>query len=218
MIKKLSLLIRGVQDKRAEENFRKIEQYINRSLLNKLNSLESGGGDNPPPKVDGKTLALMGIGHSIGDYRYSDLTQAQFQEINGDTWVLANGQNCEGTDYAKFTGRTTTPNHCGVVPRGKNHGRADAYANPDELDLGTCQGDAIRNITGSHTNIGGKTTGENSASGAFGIYNISQGRGNQSSIWGSVAGYNFDASRVVPTAPENRMRNITVNVFIKVNW
>ena len=39
MIKKLSLLIRGVQDKRAEENFRKIEQYINNVVANTLKEL-----------------------------------------------------------------------------------------------------------------------------------------------------------------------------------
>ncbi|WP_148800571.1 tail fiber protein [Campylobacter concisus] len=78
--------------------------------------------------------------------------------------------------------------------------------------LGTAQGDAIRNITGSIVTRS-NTDGNIQAQGAFG--------GEVNSSWwaqmtrGSGTNINFDASRIVPTANENRPYNMAVVVLIK---
>ena len=78
--------------------------------------------------------------------------------------------------------------------------------------LGTAQQDAIRNITGSIVTRS-NTDGNIQAQGAFG--------GEVNSSWwaqmtrGSGTNINFDASRTVPTANENRPYNMAVVVLIK---
>ena len=78
--------------------------------------------------------------------------------------------------------------------------------------LGTAQQDAIRNITGSIVTRS-NTDGSIQAQGAFG--------GEVNSSWwaqmtrGSGTNINFDASRTVPTANENRPYNMAVVVLIK---
>lgn len=69
--------------------------------------------------------------------------------------------------------------------------------------VGTFQGDAIRNITGSFRSVYGITEGAFSgASNGTGL-NFS----GSANSWGFVS---FDASRVVPTATRNRVENIAV--------
>ena len=75
--------------------------------------------------------------------------------------------------------------------------------------LGVTQGDAIRNITGTAlirtTEIG--TTGV-FTSYAYSSYGISAPHGTGMML-------QFDASRVVPTADENRPANVAVRYFIR---
>lgn len=79
--------------------------------------------------------------------------------------------------------------------------------------LGTTQGDAIRNITGSISG-NGLIGGNNSVSGVLG-FNTKVGNGPvvQSSYANDTI--IFDASKVVPTANENRPLNMAVVVLIK---
>ncbi|MQL46632.1 hypothetical protein GEA64_00870 [Photorhabdus khanii] len=73
------------------------------------------------------------------------------------------------------------------------------------------QGDAIRNITGS---MGNPTTeGGGNASGVF-SYSYSPG-GRAEGAGGGSLSFTFDASRVVPTANENRPRNIALNYIVR---
>lgn len=48
-----------------------------------------------------------GIGSII---KASELTEAEFQDRNGDGWVLADGQDVTGSDWALLTGETVAPN------------------------------------------------------------------------------------------------------------
>lgn len=87
--------------------------------------------------------------------------------------------------------------------------------------LGTAQGDAIRNITGkfqtsaeefySETN---PNTKNHRGWGAFQRYDA-QGSRSTVTATGKNLAYDFDASRVVPTANENRPLNMAVVVLIK---
>lgn len=94
------------------------------------------------------------------------------------------------------------PESRGEFMRGWDHGRGvDAGR-----EIGSHQGDAIRNITGAGAKIIGSAPG--GAFGADAATNVPSG-----SAAGSLL--NFDASRVVPTASENRPRNLAVKWCIK---
>lgn len=145
-------------------------------------------------------------------------------------WLKANGAAVSRTTYAALfaaigttfgagDGRTTfnLPDLRGEFIRGLDDGR-----NIDrERRLGTAQGDAIRNITGK---LDGSAMGSGNqvlegkmiASGAIGTtYQQRQWSGDQGG-WGEQSvSFDFDASRVVPTASENRPRNVALLACIK---
>ncbi|MNR96760.1 Phage Tail Collar Domain protein [compost metagenome] len=73
--------------------------------------------------------------------------------------------------------------------------------------IGSKQGDAIRNITGDAPGGSGARVPESSYTGAFSVSEKAAGRISTGENWGLLTA-TFDASRVVPTANENRPRNI----------
>ena len=145
-------------------------------------------------------------------------------------WLKANGAAVSRTTYATLfaaigtafgagDGRTTfnLPDLRGEFLRCLDDGR-----NIDRgRRLGTAQGDAIRNITGK---LDGSAMGSGNqvlegkmiASGAIGTtYQQRQWSGDQGG-WGEQSvSFDFDASRVVPTASENRPRNVALLACIK---
>lgn len=87
--------------------------------------------------------------------------------------------------------------------------------------LGTAQGDAIRNITGKFQTSAEEFVSETNPNtknhrgwGAFQRYDAQGSRPTLNTIGKNLA-YDFDASRVVPTANENRPLNMAVVVLIK---
>ena len=145
-------------------------------------------------------------------------------------WLKANGAAVSRTTYAALfaaigttfgegDGRSTfnLPDLRGEFVRGLDDGR-----NVDSgRRLGTPQGDAIRNITGkldsSAMGSGNQVLeGKMVASGAIGTtYQQRQWSGDQG-VWGEQSvSFDFDASRVVPTANENRPRNVALLACIK---
>ena len=122
-----------------------------------------------------------------------------------------------GTTYGRGNGSTTfnLPDLRGEFVRGADNGRGIDSGRA----LGSAQGDAIRNITGNFGNIayqmyqaGGDANGAFQA--ATGKYGWSTTVSATQSIQGTD-GIKFDASRVVPTASDNRPRNIALNYIIK---
>jgi len=45
----------------------------------------------------------------IGEIKIANLTQAMFQGIAGDNWLLCNGQSCVDTSYSRLTGLNVVP-------------------------------------------------------------------------------------------------------------
>lgn len=80
-------------------------------------------------------------------------------------------------------------------------------------NVGSYQGDAIRNITGKVTSGSVWPSGEEGAI----YFNITgAGGGQDGSGWDSrTADFMFDASRVVPVGSDNRPKNVYVNYIIK---
>ena len=145
-------------------------------------------------------------------------------------WLKANGAAVSrtayaalfaaiGTTYGAGDGRTTfnLPDLRAEFLRGWDDGRGIDSGRA----FGSAQGDAIRNITGSidsGSHQGRQLFDEATATGALAISrqqwkswtaDISDG--------GNIpAAFDFDASRVVPTASENRPRNIALLACIKI--
>lgn len=115
-----------------------------------------------------------------------------------------------GTNYGAGDGATTfnLPDLRGEFLRGADRGRGVDAGRA----IGSAQGDAIRNITGGL----GASLGNTFASGAVAVDVM-----NSNSTLANTAGEYayptriFDASRVVPTASENRPRNVAVLTIIK---
>lgn len=122
-------------------------------------------------------------------------------------WIEMNGQSTSSYPKLRSIIGNNVPDLRGQFVRGWDHGRG--------LDSGrslkSTQGDAIRNITGS-AGFGATGGGNGYSSGAFtqSYYRYSERGGNKNGTM-----INFDASRVVPTAGENRPKNITLMYIIK---
>lgn len=165
------------------------------------------------------------VGSSLGEVKQSVLTEAQFQEIHGPEWVLMDGRDITGSDLHTLTGSSTLPDARGQFLRGKNNGRSDGNENPDgDLALGAIQLDKTRSprntafsaasagahthtqqidaSTGTNTNLLGEST-RASTPADYTISNISTAGAHTHSVSG---GDN-----------ETTPKNITVNVFVKIN-
>lgn len=139
-------------------------------------------------------------------------------------WLKANGAELSRTTYAKLfaaigtrygegDGSTTfkLPDMRGYFPRGWDDGRGIDNGRA----LGSTQEDAIRNITGNITGSGEfsyfLTTG--------GALTLNTPRTKTvGSVSGVTHGFNnlgFDASKIVPTAEENRPKNMALLACIK---
>ncbi len=152
----------------------------------------------------------------VGMIAPSMLTEAQFQALNGTDWVLADGRSVIGSTYATITSITTAPDLRSVVLRGKNNGRADGFQNPDgEVALGTFQNDTMQGHKHSSTAQveGGPAPGSTNNAANAGPYSA------RTNLLQTVMdGYAADGGNGTPrTSTESRMRNVTVNYFIKIN-
>ena len=156
----------------------------------------------------------------VGDVIHSMLTEEQFIAENGAGWVLADGRDVTGSKYdTLILGGLggNIPDMRGQFLRGKNNTRSDGQENPDgDVAVGTQTGDGIRNITGTFNNRSDDSGLFEAASGAFAV-EIQTIRTDASNVSG--VGYKqvrLDASTQVPTAGDNRPKNVTVNIFIKI--
>lgn len=133
----------------------------------------------------------------------SMLTLAQFQSINGISWVLADGASAAGSNYATITGNANLPDLRGMFLRGKNNGRVDTNQDPDgERSLGNLQADQFKSH--KHDMI---------------VYD-SAGSGNNypTDYYPNTSVPGTNTTSIQPTGgDETRPKNIAVNYFIKIN-
>ncbi|MCW2484758.1 tail fiber protein [Candidatus Symbiopectobacterium sp. NZEC127] len=130
-------------------------------------------------------------------------------------WLKCNGQTFNKATYPQLA--LVYPS--GVLPdlraefiRGFDDGRG--------VDTGrtllSAQGDAIRNITGKFANNGLAWAEGTTSSVGEGAFTRLEGNILSNNNLGSVGcQYTFDASKVVPTANENRPRNIAFNYIVR---
>lgn len=145
----------------------------------------------------------------VGSVQQSVLSVVQFTNLNGSCWRLMDGSAISGTQLADLTGWTHLPK---LNEEGQFLRQATATT-----PVGTFQGDAIRNITGTFGAEGlSRDTGESSASGAL-YHEARAHRAYGATGYVGAARIGLDASRVVPTASENRPKNFSLNFFIKVS-
>lgn len=166
----------------------------------------------------------------VGMIIQSRLTEAQFQSQNGIGWVLMDGRNVAGSLYAQITGINVLDDARGLVLRGKNNGRSDGNQNPDgDLALGAFQNqnfashghtqaqhrhteslsDGIAEANVASLFRSGWVNTANPVVGYGGIFNTSNGRRGLTTYQTPVINDNG--------GNETRMRNLTVNTFIKIN-
>ncbi|HCP5447257.1 TPA: phage tail protein [Escherichia coli] len=130
-------------------------------------------------------------------------------------WLKCNGAAFSAEEYpelAKAYPTNKLPDLRGEFIRGWDDGRG--------IDAGreilSAQGDAIRNIVGHISCVRRGPEGSDRADGAFRYDSNWPTKIRSTDVsddWGSVV--SFDASRVVPTAPENRPRSIAFNFIVR---
>lgn len=156
----------------------------------------------------------------IGDVKQSFLTEAEFQAEHDDTWVLCDGRDVIGSDYAVLKeGDAVTshniPDARGQFLRGKNNSRNDGNQDPDgERSLGDFQQDKMQ---GHHHKI-------QAAPGITGgsVYNITNSfrsdQHNGAFCAARAKTLESDGLNGTPrTGVETRPKNVTCNMFIKIN-
>lgn len=126
-----------------------------------------------------------------------------FREDQPDGFLICDGRSCSGYELEDMM--TNVPDLRGKFIR-MIGGNADKF--------GVIQNDAIRNISGSVSALYAELK-DDRCSGAFYINNV-ETKYNDNAWTGDLfyGGFIFDASRVVPTAEENRPVNIAMNYII----
>lgn len=148
----------------------------------------------------------------IGDVKQSFLTEAEFQAEHDDTWVLCDGRDVIGSDYAILKEGDAITSHNIPDARGQFLRGLDASGTVDPdgagRSLGDSQADAMQNHShfygaGDTSEFGGYIDG----AGAFGSQNTIGIRGPAE----------YGGGGPPRTASESRPKNLTCNMFIKIN-
>lgn len=131
--------------------------------------------------------------------------------MNGATYDVATNPGL----YVKL-GKNTLPDMRGLFARGYDPSNVKD-PNGSTRGLGSAQGDAIRNFTGTFPTDDFHLRPEVlvRVTGCFTYVNVESHRGFPNDTSSNGGNIRFDASRVVPTAPENRPVNMNLIYCIK---
>lgn len=142
---------------------------------------------------------------SVGDVKHSLLTIAEFQTLHGSCWIQLNqgadnsSIDISGSDLASIKGNNTLISATGRVLRAQGG---------ESASLGQTQEDEIK--AHSHeANFRGNTSGDH--------YH----RTEPIAFSGVGSSYDFGSDKFYSTqetgGSETRMKNLTVNIFVKIN-
>ena len=157
----------------------------------------------------------------IGDVIHAFLSEVDFQAQRHAGWVLADGRDVTGSKYHTVTGNTTIPDVRGLALRAKNNGRSDGNENPDgDLAIGTFQDHSFTSHNHGGGNHGHSLFGRGGSSPTNVGDRVCTSGANASAPDRTIQEMSATGSGTIIAndgGNETRMRNITVNVFIKVN-
>lgn len=122
-------------------------------------------------------------------------------------WLICDGRSCSGTELSRVLGINNVPDL---------RGRFIRMVGGNAAGMAVAQGDCIRNITGKITTVQFNYNSPPSSSGSLYFtdsYRNGYARGSE--YCGSIA---LDASKQVPTGPENRPVNMAFNYIIRANY
>jgi hypothetical protein len=153
----------------------------------------------------------------VGDVQASMLTEAQFQAKRNTTWVLMDGRDVTGSDYATLTGNSTIPDARATVLRMKDNGRTlDPSGDPV---LGAYQADTF----GTHRHQVATTQSDDFTSSVA----LSSSRSIMQELTDSGGAYRLRAQSPFPEptvgrtsasgSSETRAKSTIINYFIKIN-
>jgi len=174
---------------------------------------------------------------SIGDVKYSYLSEAQFVAENGLGWVLDDGRSIVGSKLHQKYGFTTTSDARGMFLRAANNNRTGTYADPGgNRAAGSIQGHAFQTHTHTQNAHSHGVTDPGHAhsisywspsGGAYGLgggaSSVQSGTGSNTTgiSVGNATATNQSQSATgaasEPTAAETRPVNMAFNVFVKIN-
>jgi hypothetical protein len=137
----------------------------------------------------------------VGDIKYSRLTEEQFIQENGAGWVLYDGRDITNSKLADYISASVLEDARGLFLRAKDYG---VGKNPDgDLALGVEQVDDFK----SHNHTIRRQNNFNSAINTFSVEKM-------------VTSFSYlSTSTGIENAggDETRPKNLTVNIFIKIN-
>lgn len=199
-----------------DDNFEYLLRYNTANNIWYDNSVSNISANNVQTAIDA-TISAVTVGIAESTPPGAVLYFARQTAPAG--WLHANGAAVSRVTYAKLfealgtlygagDGSTTfnLPDLRGEFLRGWDNGRGADSGRA----FGSSQGDAIRNISGTFS--GNTDDGATYFSGPFYINSTTATGGNGGTGQGVIG---FDASRQVPTAAENRPRNIALLACIK---
>lgn len=152
----------------------------------------------------------------IGDVKQSFLTEAEFQAEHDDTWVLCDGRDVIGSDYAILKEGDAVTSHNIPDARGQFLRGLDASGVVDPDGAGRVIGDSQADAFQSH---GHRVYSEVGNGGPYfnttnGFDNSLNGSGSTNARALNIITYNGGTPR---TGDETRPKNLTCNMFIKIN-
>ena len=163
-----------------------------------------GSGD----KISAKKFNNQTFG--VGDIKQSLLTLVQFQEQFGSCWVLIDGRDISGSDYASITGKNTLPDARGRFAR--NNGTNTAPIGSTQDDSTAVNGLSLNDPGHSH-NFASQVYHQ-----AVGTYYTNIDAGGNGGIAPLHATNNaYTGVTLNSSDTETSPANFTVNMFIKIN-
>ena len=149
----------------------------------------------------------------IGDVKQSFLTEVKFQAEHDDTWVLCDGRDVIGSDYAILKEGDAVTSHNIPDARGQFLRGLDTSGTVDPDGAGRVLGDSQVDAFQNHKHEIALYTGT-AVFGAKNGDNVVGGYSNQAGMRDVLAHTTFGTPRV---SEETRPKNVVVNMFIKIN-